>query len=132
MMQGDPGDTAVLPTNNFTTTGFTSTIYSGVKLDSDGMIYERQATGNTWSSFGAWLLNGTNSDFFIKRTIDSGILDTDAGTPHLVLSSDREYDVQRSTNGEDTATVTFTIVDSGDTVVYANRTYIFTAIRGAL
>jgi len=131
---GDPGDTAQLLANDFTTEGFTGTVFSGVQFHSNGLIYERQAAGG-FSSFGAWLVNGTNSDFYLRRTIDSGTLDTDSGgTPGDLrqMNTTRTYDIQRATNGEKEASVTFTIVDVGDTVVYASRTYDFFLSRGLL
>lgn len=128
---GASGDVATLPINDFTTQGFTGTVYSGVKFDNDGNIYERQAGGG-WSSIGAWLLSGTASDFYIKRTIDTGSLTTDGGAGPLILSTDRIYDLQRTTDGEDASRVTFSIVDIGDSVVYANRTYRLNVIRGQL
>jgi len=131
---GDPGDTAQLLANDFTTQGFTGTIYSGLKLDADGNAYERQAAGG-WSSIGAWLVNGTNSDFYVRRTIDSGSLTTDAGGSVgdlRQLSTDRIWDVQKLNNGEKETNVTFTIVNSADNAIFATRTYNFFANRGLL
>ncbi len=131
---GDPGDTAQLPSNEFFTQGFEGTAYSGVQFNSNGNIYERQYGGG-WSSIGAWLLNGTNSDFYLRRIIDSGTLTTDAaGTVGdlRVLSTTRNYDVQRTSNGTKLSTVTFTIVNAADSTSYANKTYTFETNRGLL
>lgn len=132
---GDPGDSAQIISNDFHTEGFDTTVYSGVKFDADGGIYERHPTGGSWSNIGTWLLDGTNSTFYLRRTIDTGTLTSDAGGTigSLVqLSSDRIYDVQKINNGEKEANVTFTIVNVGDTVTFATRTYTFLAIRGLL
>ena len=130
--QGASASVVALPSNGFNTFGLSGSIYSGVKsgviysgvkFAADGMIYERQAAGG-WSSIGTWLLNGTNSDFYIVRTIDSGTLTTDAGAGPLVLSTDREYDVQQSSVGTKTTFVSFEIqnVGSSDTFVDGNVT----------
>ena len=105
------------------------TIYSGIKLDDDGNIYARQAGGG-WSSIGAWLLNGVNTGFFVKRVIDSGTLTTDGGAGPIVLSSDRIYDVQ-SAVGIKTTTVSFEISnDISGSPVLAQITHTFTAEKG--
>ena len=121
-----------IPSNEFATGGVSGTIFSGVKFDADGNMYERQAAGG-WSNVGSWLLRGTNTTFYISRTEDSGTLTTDAGAGPLQMNADRIYDVQQAIDGEKMANVTFSISDdvSGSPVV-ATRTLIFTAIRGTL
>ncbi len=129
---GDPGDSASIPSNGFITISESfGTAYSGAKFASDGQVYERQAGGG-WSNIGSWLLNGTNSDFYVIRTINSGSLTTDAGAGPLQLNTDRVYDIQRTTDGESRAAIEFSIVDSGETVVYANRQYNFNVLRGLI
>jgi len=129
---GAPGDSLLLPSHNFTNQGFEGTIYSGLRIDADGNLYARQANGG-WSQFAAWLLSGTASDMYVSRTIDSGSLDTDAGAGPLQLNTDRDYDVQRSIDGEETAVVSFQLSnDSSGSPVLASRTYTFFVERGAL
>jgi len=131
---GDPGNTASLPANDFFTQGFDVTIYSGVQFHSNGLIYERQAEG-TWSTFGSWLLSGTNTTFWLRRTIDSGSLTTDAGGSVgdlRQMDTTREYDVQRNSNGEKRCAVTFTIVNAADNATFATRTYTLEANPGLL
>jgi len=130
---GDPGNTVQILSNDFLTQGFSSTVFSGVKFDSDGNMYERQEAGG-WSSIGAWLLNGTASDFYIYRSITAGNLTTDSGgvlgTP-VQLNTDRTYDIQRTTDGEKEATVDFVISDQADgTPILANKSLSFFLIKG--
>jgi len=129
---GAIGDKAQFVSHNFDNTGSTGTIYSGLRIDADGGLYARQEQGG-WSRFGTWLLGGTNSTFYVSRTIVTGSLDTDAGAGPLQLNTDRDYDVQRSIDGEDNCTVSFEISDdvSGSPVV-ASASYSFSAIRGFL
>lgn len=109
-----------LQSNVFRSTG-TGTVYSGIKFGSDGGIYERQPAGG-WSRKFSWLLSGTNSTFYVVRTVISGSLTTDAGAGPLVLSSDRIYDLQDSVDDE--CKVSFEI-QIADTTVKASRTYDF-------
>ena len=123
------GSAAATPTgvqllaNDFTSQG-SGTVYSGVKFDADGGVYERQPSG-AWSRVYTWLLSGTNSDFYIVRTISSGTLTTDDGAGPLVLSTDRTYDIQASRD-KDTF-VNFEIQNVG-TDVLASRSYQFTIV----
>lgn len=129
---GPAGDVAQIIPNDFVTQGFSGTVFSGVKFDADGNIYERQTAGG-WSSIGAWRLSGAASTFYVSRTIDTGSLTTDAGAGPLQMNTDRIYDIQRTSDGEDISRITFSISDdvSGSPVI-ANRTYMFNVIRGAL
>ena len=124
---GVSASVVALPSNSFNTHGTSGTIYSGVKFAADGNIYERQPGGG-WSNIGAWLLNGTNSDFYIARGTPTGTLTTDAGAGPLVLSTDRTYDVQRSTDGTNQSSVSFEIQNVG-TDILAIRTYSFLALK---
>ena len=106
----------------------TGTVFSGLKLDSDGNLYARQGGGG-YSSIGAWLINGANTGFFVKRVIDIGTLTTDGGAGPIVLSSDREYDVQVTT-GTKSATVSFEIsTDISGSPIVALITHVFTATK---
>ena len=125
--QGPTAEAAQLIEHDFFRSGPAGTIYSGVKFDDDGNIYARQ-TGGGWSSLGAWLLNGANTGFFVKRNVDSGTLTTDGGAGPIVLSSDRIYDVQISVNGIKTTTVSFEISnDVSGSPILAMITHVFTA-----
>lgn len=125
----DAAQTPVLPDFSRTTNP-PFTAYSGIKFDADGDIYARDGTA-TWQKVGTWLLVGTNTDFSVSRTIDSGTLETDAGAGPLQLNADRIYDV-RETLSEEThaAAGTFTIENwNGGTpnVTYDARQYSFSA-----
>lgn len=132
---GAGGDGAQLLTNGFFTQGFDVTIYSGVKFNANGDIEERQATGGGWSKFGSWLVGGTNTTFWLRRSIGSGSLTTDAGGSVgdlRQMDTTRIYDVQKNNNGTKICVVTFSIVNAADNAVFATRSYTFEANRGLL
>jgi len=90
--------------------------YSGVRFAADGQMYAYQAAGGV-TNIGSWLVSGTNSDYYLVSTIDSGSLDTDPGRGPLQLNSDRSFNVIDTTiDGlPDEASVTFTIEDVATT-----------------
>ena len=90
-----------LPANAFVSTGGTLPIYSGLKIDADGGLYERAPAGG-FNRFATWLLKGTASTYYVQRTIIDGSLTTDPGTGWLQLNTDRIYDIQTSA-AEETA-----------------------------
>jgi hypothetical protein len=108
--------------NNFRSQG-SGTVYSGLKLDSDGSAYERQPGGG-WSRVFTWLFSGTNSAYYVNRTIVSGSLTTDAGTgSSITLGTDRIWDIQET--GDTFVTVNFELALVSDDSVVASRTYDF-------
>lgn len=119
-----------MPENSFRSFDPTSfaTTYSGVRFNSNGSIYERDVFGG-WTKFGEWLLTGANTLYHIHRTVDLGTLTTDAGDD-LIMSSNRDYDKQLTSDGESPVHITFRISNVGDTVTYATRSYKFEPIRG--
>lgn len=114
----------------FSNTGTTGTVYSGVRFGSDGNLYRRQAAGG-WSVFGQWLVNGSASGFYLSRTINSGILTTDAGGGSLQLNTNRDYDVQTAIETTVSANVSFQISDdvSGSPIVAGPTIYNFSATK---
>jgi len=101
------------PTTDFANVGdpIDGTIFSGVRFSSDGKVYRRTALG-AFQSIGAWLLIGTNTTFFLSRTIDVGTLNTDSGTIQQ-MNANLDYDVQETDPGGQTlATVSFKIYDN--------------------
>jgi hypothetical protein len=123
---GSVSAAVVLPANNLTTTSGSIPVYSGLKIDADGNLYERTPNGG-WSQFAVWLLAGTASTYYVSRTILTGTLTTDAGAGPLQLNADREYDVQTSKGTKD-ASVQFDIAsDVSGTPIVASRTYTFLA-----
>jgi len=106
-------------------------VYSGVKFDADGDVYARDGTTGGWNKEATWLLAGTVGSYYLSRTIDSGLLTTDAGAGPLVMSTDRIYDRQVA-GGILTvnATVTFDISsDVSGSPIVATGTYFFEATR---
>ena len=115
--------------NNFRTFGIGGAVYSGVKFAADGGVYERQSGGG-WSRVFTWLLTGTNSDFYVVRTIATGGLTTDAGAGQQQLDADIEFDVQQVGVGQAVAGVYFEIQNVGTTVL-ASISYDFDAEVGS-
>jgi len=122
------------PTHNFNRAGQLEppTVFSGVKFDSDGFVYARQTAGG-FTNIGAWLVNGTNSTFFLSRTITVGPLTTDAGDV-VQMNTDRIYDIQQSNCSEvKLAFINFSIYDNGSEtpggIFPVQATYGFSAFR---
>lgn len=66
--------------------------YAGYRLHSDGTIDGTAATSLNWANnLGTWLVNGLNSDFEVRATLNSGALDaaSSATGSWLVLSTAR-------------------------------------------
>ncbi len=101
---------------SFSTSG---TVYSGVRFGSDGVLYRFQPNGGVSALPLQWLLSGTASDYYVSRTVGSGTLDVDAGAGPLQLNANRDYNIQNSMIGIETAEVFFEIASdvSGSPVV---------------
>lgn len=116
---------------DFSRSAVSGTVYSGAQFNSDGNLYARTADG-AWQQITSWLVAGAASTYYISRTIDQGVLTTDAGAGPLQMNTTREYDRQKSGgSGLVTSMVTFSISNdvSGSPVV-ASGTYTFEAERG--
>ena len=97
------------------TRGKTVPVYSGVRFGSDGNMYKLIASGQ-WQNKGAWLLNGVNTDYYLFRTINSGVLDNDDGTDNQMNAN---LDFWIFTSDTYTATITFTISSTTGTITEA-------------
>ena len=123
-----PGDLASLEsrTINSGTIFAPNDAFAGVKLDNDGLLYERKGgsvwTRPSWTS-GHWLNSGSAATFYASRTLISGTLTTDAGAGPLILSTDRIYDVQVTGTGNKVCIVDIDISDdvSGTPVIASAR-----------
>ena len=79
-------------------------------------------------SRGNWLTSGDASAVWIQRVIDTGTLDTDAGSARLNLGTDREFGVHAPNENNHYMTITFNFYDAAsggsllDTVSYFIRT----------
>jgi len=112
--------------HNFYRTSASSPVFSGAKFDADGDVYAMSANGS-WQQIGTWLIEGTNSDYYLVRSITAGTIDTDAGAGPLQLNTDREYYIEYAPlGGGRSATVTFQIENIG-TDVLASGAYTFSA-----
>jgi len=87
------------------------TCYSGIMFGSDGVLYAIQNNTGTSAIIGQWLVNGTPSDFYVSRMINSGTLNTDAGAGPLQLNAARLYRISRSITGAKTTIITCQLSD---------------------
>lgn len=119
-----------LPGADTDTEGSLSTIYAGLRFDSNGSVYERTASG-VWVNTGAWLLDGAASDYYLWRTLDGGTLTQDDGDGNQLNTDDLDYYIATSTPWFRRITiVTFSISDdSGGSNILATRQYTFQAYR---
>lgn len=99
-----------------TTAGKITPVYSGVRFGADGNMYKYAASGAQWQNKGSWLLNGVASDYYLFRTINSGVLDNDGGDDQQ-MNTNRDYWI--FTNDTYTATITFTISSTTGTITEA-------------
>jgi hypothetical protein len=106
----------IITGHNYDNIGTGIDTYSGVRFAANGDMYAYQTAGGT-TYIGTWLGKGTNSDYYLVSTIDSGSLQNDDGRGPLQLNADRDYyclDTTVSGDPEE-AIVTFTIEDVGTT-----------------
>ena len=131
--EGAPGDTVSISNRTVSNVRTVGTCFAGIKVDSDGALYQRQANGGYSAINGEWLVNGTPATFYVSRTIVSGTLTTDAGAGPLQLNVDREYDVQQVTPGTKTATISIDISDDvSGTPILDSAQFVFRAEQGSL
>ena len=88
-------------------------VYARIKWDADGDVYESFANGSYGSSSDTWLDNGTTSQVWVQRTIDSGTLNLDTiGASRVAMTSDRQLGVERSPTGSKAANGTISFYDA--------------------
>lgn len=125
---GSVSDAVQLPENNFRNDGqeLVSPSYSGLKIDADGGLYE-STPGGGWSRYATWLLAGTNTTYYVSRTVAEGSLTVDAGAGPLQCNADREYYI--TTDGPlKITTVAFELSnDSSGSPIVARAIYTFSA-----
>ena len=113
--------------------GIGTNVYSGFKVDSDGTMYKRNSSGTYASQF-SWLLNGSNTEVWVKVSKNSGTtpLGITMDTVYA-CTADRACYLLRTTDGVTTCNVTvYLYADSGGTDELTNRSYTITAERGLL
>ena len=124
--EGASGNVVVIPEGvNFSNTLLLNgTTFSGVIFNSNGGVYRLNDTGSTSILVGQWLINGAVASFTIRRTVTNGVLNGDQGAGWLALTTNRQNDVQE-TSQPNSATVTFEISDDGGTTVLDSVFYTF-------
>jgi hypothetical protein len=77
---------------------------------------------------GGWFTPGvTPTGWSVRRTINSGALQTDAGAGWLALSSGRSFGCQETGVGSRVASVTFEFSPDGGTTILGSRSVSFSA-----
>lgn len=91
-------------------------VYSGIKFDADGSVYEhRDSGGTTWYSISTWLLAGAAEDAWIIATnTGSGLYSSSALSTRLQLNVDRYWRLRDVTSfgGAITSTLNVKIYDA--------------------
>ena len=121
-------DAVQLPANNFRNQS-SSIIpaYSGLKVDADGGLYEK-TPGGGWSRYATWLLAGTNTTYYVSRTVAEGSLSVDAGAGPLQCNADREYYISSDGPLKITSVVFELSNDVSGAPIVATASYIFSAL----
>lgn len=90
------------------------TAYATVKVDADGDLYESiSGSGSGFTSYETWLDSGLNSEVWVECTVNSGSLDTSAGTgSRLACTSDRIWGIECATDCLQTANITLDFYDA--------------------
>ena len=106
---------------------------SGVRFGADGILYRFNGITGVSAIVGEWLVAGTSpaSSYYVKRTILSGTLETDAGENWLQMNADRDFVNIRSNTGTESASVFYEISsDMSGTPVVTTATHNYTSIQG--
>lgn len=110
---------------------FFSDCHAGVKLGSNGVLSTINAFGGFNPIEGEWLITGTAANFYVKRTIVSGTLDTDPGPGFLQLNTDRIYELIRDIDGTGNTVLFLEFSsDASGVPIVASATYDITAEQG--
>ena len=102
--------------------------HAGYRLTSGGD--EESGTGTTgvtYSTIAPWLLRGSNSDFEVRATLNSGSLSTGTTGSWLALTSTATWTVAQTVVGVKAANLTIEIRDATSLVVLASATVILSA-----
>ncbi len=88
--------------------------FAGTEFNSDGVENRRDKDDGTHPGVtrGTWLDSGLNSEVWVERTINSGTLDNDSGAGRLVMSTSRQFGVNRQTEGTGSANLTIDFWDA--------------------
>ena len=101
------------------------------RWDSDGKIYKMSDNGVWQYSGQSWLLSGAAADYYLWRTIVSGVLTNDDGDGNQLDTDDLDYWISNNVDWfEREANVTFSISDdSAGANILASRTYYLSAYK---
>lgn len=88
---------------------FSGTVFAGVRIDSDGGVYESDSSGNFSTATYQWLDSGFAEDVWVERTVTAApsAWQTDTiGSSRVQLNTDQILRVSRASTGTETAEVT--------------------------
>ena len=95
------------------------------RLNSNGNV--EKYTGGVYSTLEVWLLSGVNSDYESRVTVNSGSLTSGTTGTWQVLSSSREWIINRTLVGTSSVNLTVEIRRASDAVVLDAATINMTA-----
>ncbi len=95
----------------------------GIRIDSDGSVYTREAGGGYTLKY-AWLLNGVNSDYEVYATTAGPGVTGSAVDTWLACSTDRTWEFSTSGNDDSTALNVVLRDASTTTVLTVDPTFI--------
>ena len=116
----------------------TENCHAGVFLGNNGTEYAVGADGTaTETDLGPWLDAGSNTQVWVRCTVNSGVLDinSDADDVWLALTSSRRFSVLDTTEGETPVTADLTIelaADSGGVQIIDSEEYFISANNQSL
>lgn len=88
------------------------TAYAGVRVDSDGDLYEQGPAIGTFSSYETWLDSGLNSEVWVLCSVVSGSVSGSATATRLACTSDRTWTVNNGGSGTTGAQVDLQFYDA--------------------
>lgn len=119
---GGGGGVVTMPSGSISAYG-SGTQVASVRVANDGKVYTGQQ--GFFTLYSAWLVSGSNGDFDIRCTVNSGTIDSGATGTWLNLASTRDWSViDTNDNGVSaTANITLQIRDAVSLTVLASGTW---------
>lgn len=110
-----------------------ATAVVGVRVDSDGDIYERAGgSGSSYSSIQTWIGNASNSDYEVMLSVDQDSAAVDGASAStstwLACSSDRTWEWTQSSQGSKTGTATIKFRRTSDNLVLSTISYSYNVL----
>lgn len=102
----------VSATKAISKTELLGTAYAGVRVDSDGDLYEQGPGIATFSSYETWLDAGSNTEVWVLCSVVSGSVSGSATATRLACTSDRTWTIDNGGSGTTNAEVDLQFYDA--------------------